>query len=1006
MTTRSPAPRAITALLLASLLFSSLPAPLPAQTPPPPGAPSEDRAAARERLRQLRERQRNASRPPAPGASAPAGQADMPSSQNENGERVYQLKLKEANLDQLLDRYSELTGRTMIKAPGVNATVTFSAADYLTRDEMIQAMDAILTMNNITLVPLGSQFYRVVQIDKSSTEGMQMSGESPTPESAQSDAIVRHLVKLNYLSAEDALNLVQPMLHGYGKVQRLDRISSLLILETAANLRTILDILDMVDQPTELKVETKIYEIHHAKAADIAARLNELASDSQEGQKDATPQVAAPAPPGARRTPNMIRARQPESPDAAASADAKSREAAAAEKGIIQGKVKILTDERTNIIIVISDPVNFTFFDKIVEVLDVSVDPEVIVEVVALQFADAEETANLLNDFIGASTSKTDSSSRANPAASDSANRPGRNAAQAIDDFARQRAEAANRARNAVGEAAAAKLGQLSDSTKILSDKRTNTLLLMGTKADVAALRDVIRKVDIMLAQVLIEAVILEVNLNNSSDYGFKWLQKTMTAYNNQNTGGLVTRTPVVSWGGGFGGADFSSAAGDTISRATTLGSSAAYYLTFHELNIDAFLNMLDSSGESRILATPVVLTTDNTEAKIISGQSIPVRTGDSSYSSGSYYGTYEYKDVGIELDVTPRINPDRYVTLEISQSANTLGDQVDVGNNSTMYTINKREMNASISVPSRSTIVLGGLVQTDASELNTRIPILGSIPLIGALFRSSSKSRKRTELLVLITPYVLRTPEEARAETERLHRASNVTAEEWYRGWSDSPLAPVNSRESPRTTAPVIDYPISSLSNQPPRSRTETRPASAPSGKSLPRPAALPPLLDGTTGDGDSPDSPSAAFPLSTATLTATYIFDPSAPMTRPSVDLHRPDAEPTAESESADEAEPEPEIADDPEPEIAPEAEAAEPAPEFEATPGPEPAAEPVEALAEPEPPAESTRRSLFNFRRKKPAPNRNPIPASDRPTTSTVAPPSRQNRSPVPEETAPAD
>ena len=200
---------------------------------------------------------------------------------------------------------------------------------------------------------------------------------------------------------------------------------------------------------------------------------------------------------------------------------------------------------------------------------------------------------------------------------------------------------------------------------------------------------------------------------------------------------------------------------------------------------------MVASSGEGRVLATPVILTTDNTEASIISGQSVPVRTGDSSYSSGTYYGTYEYKDVGIELKVKPRINPSRYVTLEISQSANTLGDQTDVGNNSTMYKINKRELTASISLPSRSTIVLGGLVETDYSSSESHIPILGSIPILGALFRSENKTRQRTELLVLITPYVLMTPEEARAETERLHRASNVAAEDWYRGWSDSSLAP-----------------------------------------------------------------------------------------------------------------------------------------------------------------------------------------------------------------------
>ena len=115
----------------------------------------------------------------------------------------------------------------------------------------------------------------------------------------------------------------------------------------------------------------------------------------------------------------------------------------------------------------------------------------------------------------------------------------------------------------------------------------------------------------------------------------------------------------------------------------------------------------------------------------------------------------------------------------------------MDVGNDEQMTSINKREMQAMISVPSRSTIVLGGLVQTDYQGLNSRVPILGSIPLLGALFRSESKQRKRTELLVLITPYVLMTPDEARLETERLHRSSNVAAEDWYRGWSDSSLAP-----------------------------------------------------------------------------------------------------------------------------------------------------------------------------------------------------------------------
>ncbi len=319
--------------------------------------------------------------------------------------------------------------------------------------------------------------------------------------------------------------------------------------------------------------------------------------------------------------------------------------------------------------------------------------------------------------------------------------------------------------------------------------------MLMGTKGDIAALQEIVKKVDIMLAQVLIEAVILEVNLNNTTAYGVNWLQKSMTAYSQKlagPNGGVSVREPMAAWGGAFGQNDFSAAAGDTISRAYPGAAGLKYFFTFTDLNMDMVLSMVASSGEGRVLATPVILTTDNTKAKIISGQSIPIRTGDTSTSGGTVRSDYEYKDVGIELTVTPRINPSRYVTLEITPDRRYAGRAGRRGQRrADDLDQQARDGRRSISVPSRSTIVLGGLVQTDYQGLNTRVPILGNIPMIGALFRSESKTRKRTELLVLITPYVLMTPDEARIETERLHHSSNVAAEDWYRGWSDSSLAP-----------------------------------------------------------------------------------------------------------------------------------------------------------------------------------------------------------------------
>ena len=916
MSTRiSTSARGLTWLMAAAFILASLPAPVfaqemasePGMAPPPPeGAaggpppPSPSPAdAARARIQQLRAAR--AVEAAAPAAEGDPGGFATETSTMEDGDLGYTPKFQDAPIDQFLDEYSKLTGRTMIKAPGVNATFTFKAkVAKLTRAEMIQAMDSLLSMNNLALVPLGSRFYRVVPIANATTEGLAIQKETPEGGHPDSDALVSQLVALKYLEMEDAMTIVPAMLHGYGKVQRFDRINSLLVTETSANLKRIYEILEMVDQPTETRIETRVYEIQHAKASEIASRLNELVSDGE--KKEEVAQVAQPVATAVRRPASMIRARQPAAAEAPAADTAAAIEAAMAERGIVQGKVKILADERTNIIIVISRPSNFVFFDKIVAVLDRPVDPEVIVQVLALEFADATEMESLLNSFIG--SAQADKDGGATPAAGDGAAATDTRA-KALEDYVRARAAAVDRVRQAAGEAAASKIGQLSPNTKILADKRTNTLMLMGTKGDIAALQEIIKKVDIMLAQVLIEAVILEVNLNNNTAYGVNWLQKSMTAYSQRTAGangGVSVREPVASWGGNFGKNSFSTVAGDSVTRALGGGSGLNYFFTFVDLNMDLVLEMVASSGEGRVLATPVILTTDNTEASIMSGQQIPIRTGDTE-SGGTYRSDYEYKDVGIQLKVKPRINPSRYVTLEITQSADTLGEPVDVGTSGTMTSINKREMTASISVPSRSTIVLGGLVQTDYQALNTRIPILGSIPLLGALFRSEDKTRKRTELLVLITPYVLMTPDEARVETERLHHSSNVAAEDWYRGWSDSSLAPFSPAKLREMKKEEKVASRRAQVKTGAGDRAEAPPPVALIEPATPMPKPTPEAMDpevfgrevervmrgqaetvGEAGAEEAAPTLAPAGPLpapAEPTTTAPYVFDPSVPAT-----------------------------------------------------------------------------------------------------------------------------
>lgn len=709
--------------------------------------------------------------PPAAPSPSPGSQEIEPAPSPGRG-NLLQLNFRDSPLDQVLAFYGELTGRTMIKAPGINATINLRSQTMLTREEALEALESVLAMNNVALVPMGTKFFKVVQPSAVRQEGMTITTQMPETGFEDNDTLVSQVINLKYVEIADVQPIIQGMLHGYGKIQPLERTNSILVTDTASNLRVIMEVLEMLDQPVEAKMEIRVYELQYAEAGKIASRLQELVADAQQEEKPRveTPSAAPQTPPGVIR---------PRGPGSAVANQASEADAALAERGIVQGKVKIIADERTNILIVISRPSNFVLFDKIVAVLDRPVEPEVVVRVVALEYADAEEIAGILNNFVGAA--KADSTA---PKAAEGST-PESPRAKALEDFVRQRASE----RPTAGAEGAAKIGQLSENTRILADKRTNSLLLMGTRGDIVALEEVIDQLDVMLAQVLIEAVILEVKLSKGVSYGVDWLQRSMTMYNDRNVNGVRVRDPLMSYGGGWSSASRQFVDAGTIDRSTTISQGMTYFLTLFDLNIDAVIQMVANSSDARVLSTPVILTTDNTEAMINSSEQRPVVTQTATTDAGSLRSSYEYRDIGVQLKVKPRINPNRFVVLDVTQTADTPGDDVLIDGNS-VPSIFKRELTATIAVPSRSTIVLGGLVSTDKKNTRTKVPILGDIPLLGALFRSDANTDTRTELLVLITPYVLMTPEEARRETERLHRESVTSGENWERGWSDSPLA------------------------------------------------------------------------------------------------------------------------------------------------------------------------------------------------------------------------
>lgn len=694
-------------------------------------------------------------------------------------ENLISLSFEDAPLEQAVELYREWTGRTVIKQADLSARITLKGRQ-LTQDEAKQAIETVLSMNGVALVPMGDKFLKVVPIANARQEGMEIKPFDPDQKYVPADQLITQVIPLRFVVFADVQPLIQHLVHGYGKIIEMARINSVLITDTSANIARIVELVSMVDQPAE-KIEPRIYQLKYAEAATVAGKLKELVEAAKTKKGEQT--VVA----GNRRTvPGVIRAPRtdPEAEPVRARL-AEPTEQQAEQTEMIAGEVKMVADDRTNIIIVFSKAANFVFFDRIIQVLDVAVDPAVVVEVVNLEYAKAKEISGILNEFVGAAKATEKSKAPGTGGKVESS--------KTVEEVIQKTIEPTGAVLSPETKSA---IGRLSADTKILSDERSNSLLLMGRKTDVAALKQVVASLDVMLEQVMIEAVILSVGLGDSLQTGVQWVyqnvpeEQTKVVEKGNGTNGLIDVVTTVP------AENLSRAGFDAAGLASNMvGGALSYYGTFPNLNLKAIISAAKKDSNARILSTPVVLTTDNTEAKITVGEERPVISSSINSGSGtvndgySARSTYEYRNIGITLTVTPNINPQGFVVMEITQTADDVGGEVTIDGNSVPI-VSKREITATVAVQDRSTVVLGGLVRKSTSRSASKIPLLGDIPLLGWLFSSHNNSDDRSELVVLLTPYVLTTPEQAQKEAERIYKASDSKDTLWPRGWSQSPLA------------------------------------------------------------------------------------------------------------------------------------------------------------------------------------------------------------------------
>ena len=671
--------------------------------------------------------------PPAP-TPAPA-RADEAA-----GTATIEFEFQGASVNALLEWYAKLTNRSIVSAPNLAGTINFHSQTKLTKDEAIQALDSVLAINNIAAIPLGDKFLKIVQIATAKQEGIPVGHNVSV-----ADTLGTQILPLKYADAAEVVTVLQPYLHTYGQLMALLKSNSILITETASNLKQMMEIVTYVDQPSALRMEMRSYVMKYAKAGDIVQRLQAIIQETEQAGARAT----APGQPG---QPVRRILPQPGQPGAAGTVGS------GGEASAVEGKVIMTADERTNKIFILTRPSNFEFFTALITELDAKVEPDVVTKVIELQYANAEDVASLLNSLITG-------------AAATSSHRTTTTSTSKSTTTTGARAPAVPPPTSAVGGAGIEGTGflQFAEGLRILPDPRTNSLLVMATKEDMARIEALVRSVDGPVAQVMIEVVIAEISLNNELDVGVD-VFKRLFSY------GQVSQVGGYSTSGNTPQNLISTVVSNVPTYAALAGSGGlTYFATFQNLKLDAVVHALATTSKSKILSTPVIQTMDNQEASILVGESVPVPVSTVStlvdntgtLSTGSLNANIEYKDVAIELKVTPRINPDGYVRMDIEQKVNDIGAYVTISG-MRVPTILKREAKSSVAVQDGSTIVLGGLIKENKGLTEAKVPILGDIPILGQLFKSQANTKTRTELLIFIRPIVLRNDTAAMAEARR----------------------------------------------------------------------------------------------------------------------------------------------------------------------------------------------------------------------------------------------
>lgn len=637
------------------------------------------------------------------------------------------MNFKDADIEAVVQFISELTGKNFILDDAVaNKKVTVISPTRVSSEEAYEVFQAILGVKDLTIVPSGSVF-KIVPTQKARQSNI----ETVDNETPPGDRYVTRLVTPKYVEAAKAAEILTQLRSPNSSIVTYEPTNLLIITEAYSNIERLIEILDAIDIET-VDVDMKIVELKYAAADAVANVISQAITQS------------AKSPRTARRTPSVIAA-------------GKGGAAQPAVQVSAEEITHIIPDSRTNKLFIISDTDTLDMISSMIDALDIEMPTGTgKIRVLHLKYADADNVASVLTSISKAVGTKTKpgQGDKATPSAQVATAAPTNRATQVPVNF--------------------------EEPVHITADAATNSLVIIAAPQDFITLKGVIAELDVRRPQVLVEALIMEMGYQRSLELGVEW--RTTTDYSGNNT--------TVVGATNFGEiSSLSSLATNPLAGPSGLflaaidGTVEVGGVTFP--NIGALVKALQKKGDVDVLSTPHLLTTDNEEAEIIVSDNIPFQTSEKFDSNGNPIYTYEYRDVGMTLRFTPQINDEDYVKLNLFQEISDVLS-VSTGGSSNAPSTTKRSAKTTVVIKDGATVVIGGLLQDDSQLTGSSVPCLGDLPLIGALFRSNSRSKDKSNLMIFLTPHIIR-------ESADLEEITRDKAEEHER-FSEDKMADDNS--------------------------------------------------------------------------------------------------------------------------------------------------------------------------------------------------------------------